>query len=106
VRRKWLFVLALCVGVGFAPAVWFAAEDARRAGLLGARVREAEARSSAASDRLSRIFHDHKSGDEVEQAIEKLKRAQLELEMVRVEQARRQSWPARLRWEVYRRTGW
>jgi hypothetical protein len=73
--------------------------------LLAARVREAEARPSAASDRLSRIFHDHKSGDEVEQAIEELERAQLELEMVCVEQARRQSWPARVHGEVLRRVG-
>jgi hypothetical protein len=45
--------------------------------------------------------------EELDQAVKEHERASRELDMLRAEQARRkQSWPARLRQEVRRRTGW
>jgi hypothetical protein len=58
VRRKWL-ILPACAGLAALAMVallaWFAAEDARQAALLAARVREARGRAEYALDQINQL---------------------------------------------------
>jgi hypothetical protein len=84
--------------------VWFAAEDARQADLLDARIQEAKFQDSQALDRVKVLINDGAPVEEVRQAELERSQAVEELLLLYAEQARRQqSWPALLREEVRRR---
>ena len=109
-RRKW-FILPLGAALAtlavVALLVWLAAEDARQAALLDARVREAQERAWQASVRASQLDQDGAPAEEVRQAGVERQRALTELLEALIEKAeRQQSWHVRLRREVRRRTGW
>jgi hypothetical protein len=103
--RKWLLILAVCVGLGLILLVRLAAEDARQAALLDARVREAENRFWMSH--VVRRASDGATAEELRHDQQEALEAMDEYFALRAEQAQRQqSWHARLRWEVKRRTGW
>jgi hypothetical protein len=110
VRRKWLILplgAALATLAVVAFLAWLAAEDARQAALLEAREREAKDRMEQALARDRRLRGEGAPTEEVLRADWEAGEAWEELLTLRDEQARRkQSWPARLRQEVRRRTGW
>jgi hypothetical protein len=109
VRKKWL-ILALCATLAVVVfLVWSAAEDARQAALLDARVRQAEDRVTQAHDRFGRLYQDKAPAEEVHQAEREWVWAEHELVHLRIERKQRQqeaSWHARLLREVRRRAGW
>jgi hypothetical protein len=110
VRRKWLVLplgAALATLAVVALLVWFAAEDARQAALLDARIREAQERASQASVRVNQLDQDGAPAEELLQAVLERQQALEVATRLFYEQAQRQqSWHARLRQEVRRRTGW
>jgi hypothetical protein len=86
---------------------WFAAEDARQAALLDARVGEARERAEQALDLMNQLEQNRAPAAEVRRADEEYREALTEIKSLSVERARRQqSWPARLLREARRRTGW
>jgi hypothetical protein len=115
--QKWLvltLVAALATLAVVALLVWCVAKDARQAALLDARVQQAEDRVTQARDRYGRLRQDKAPAEEVRQAEREWVGAEAELDLLRFEREQRrreeerrhQSWPARLRQEVKRRTGW
>jgi flagellar basal body-associated protein FliL len=105
--RNWLFVLAVVAALGLDLVAWFAVEDERQAAHLNARVHEAYDRTDRLQDRTTRLVHRGAPTDEVVQARLEAQEADNELRALLAEQGQReQSWPARVRQEVRRRTGW
>jgi uncharacterized protein HemX len=105
--RKWLLVLAVVVALGLALVTWLGVEDerqaARQAAILHAREQEAVQRERRAFETRVRA----RTPEEVSRAIQEQKEARAEVNKAVAEEDRRnQSWHARLRAEVRRRTGW
>jgi hypothetical protein len=87
--------------------VWFAAEDARQAALLDARVQAAEVRVYQTESRMFRLIQDGAPVEEVVQAYQENKEAWEELRALRGERYwRRRPWHRRVLGEVRFRTGW
>ena len=109
-RKKWLILPACATLAALAVVallVRFAAEDARQAALLDARVQDAENRFEGTLRRELRLFQDGAPAEQTRQAYRDANEACKELDRLRTEQwRRRQTWHARLRGEVKRRTGW
>jgi hypothetical protein len=103
--RKWLLILAVCVGLGLALAVGLGVVDAWQAGRLEARIRDAEERLTQASDRSLRLHHNGAPLEELFQADQEEREARARLQALREEQPW-ESWRDRLPREVRRRTGW
>jgi hypothetical protein len=102
-----LLILAVCVGLGLVVVVWLGVDDARQTALLDARVQHARIRALGLQGRWERLMQDGAPEEEVVQAARDADRAWEEAEPLCEEQREREkSWPARLRWEVRRRTGW
>jgi hypothetical protein len=129
-----LLLLVLVLGLGMALLGWFVAEDARQAALHDARYRQNKARLERARARLSQACrHDGLTPlqrwrlceqtpglatDDPDEsaAVKETRQAQLELRQASEEENslyqeccrryQRQYWPAHLRQEVRRRTGW
>jgi hypothetical protein len=105
--RKWLFTLAVCVGLGLALAAWLGVEDSRRATLLEIQTLHAANRALRAETRQERLARDGAPEEEVREAVQETDEAWAEYAGLNRERARRQqSWHARLVREVKRRTGW
>jgi hypothetical protein len=124
VKKKWLVLplgAALAILAVVALLGWFAAEDARQEALLDARIRDAKERGERAFDReeraldrFNRLVRDGAPAEEVGQARADIVAAHEEGQAARQEfQAaleeklqRLDPWPAAVRYEVRRRTGW
>jgi hypothetical protein len=110
VKKKWLVLplgAALATLAVVALLVGFAAEDARQAALLDARVRDAEERYMQTSDHTGGLHQNGAPLEELYQADWEEHEARMRLQALLDERdQRQQSWHARLRREVRRRTGW
>jgi hypothetical protein len=104
--RKFLLLPALVIGLGMALLVWAEVRGARQAALFDARFRQAQDRLYQAKLRLYWAER-HQSADDIERARKDSEEAWEEvLPLVEEYHWRHSSWPARLREEVRRRTGW
>jgi hypothetical protein len=107
VRKKWLILALVGAFAAVALLVWLGVQDARQEALLDSRVREAENRFEETLRRELRLFQDGAPVEQTTPAYREANEVCKELDTLRTEQWRRgQSWPARLRQEVRRRTGW
>jgi cell division protein FtsB len=105
--RKWL-ILALCAALALVVVLaWFAAEDARQAALLDARIEQGYARVEELEDRQLRLVSEGAPAEEVSRAALAVLKAEQDVVALEKERHwRRQPWHARLRREVRRHTGW